>query len=711
MKQLSLQLKLQGIIAGISILGLSMLAFQDHHSFKNLDDEQKDSVRMAVDSAMDKIDRNLFERYGDVQAFASSESARSMDSERLNEFIADMVKIYSPVYEVMMVTDTKGNVIAVNSVDKVGKKVPREMLLGKNYSDEEWFKASVKDQIKVGSAFVEDFHFNEVVKNYTKTDGRVMSFSSPIREKDTGRIIGVWVNFMSWKDVVLKIIAAEEKAYEINKEIALHFVLLGKDGTFLHHPTESLVLKEKLAGFEEVKNGMKDNRYLRSTDSDVPSIKGEVFEASTASTGFESYPGNHWILQMEAPVDVPEKDFQFWMMIGSVVAVLLGNLVAAVYCFNMTKSLQRMIDRLTSGSQEVKETSSEIFSSADELAQATTEQAAALQETAASIEEMSAMTRKSAESADRSRQSSQQSQSTAISGKDAVQNMVHAIEDIKNSNTAIMGQVTDSNQRIAEIVKVIQEIGNKTKVINDIVFQTKLLSFNASVEAARAGEHGKGFAVVAEEVGNLAQMSGNAAKEIGDLLSSSLERVETIIKDSSDKVQRLITDSYTKVESGTTLAHECGGVLDKVVNSAEEVNGLINEISTASSEQTSGISEISKAINELNKVTQVNSAASQKSAQSATNLHQQADELFAVVNEMTMMVKGHPATDISGRQVHPSTRTVQPAPRALAPVKKLTAEKKFTSGPVAKPAEAQFTKKAAGSDFIPDENDPRFRDV
>lgn len=102
--------------------------------------------------------------------------------------------------------------------------------------------------------------------------------------------------------------------------------------------------------------------------------------------------------------------------------------------------------------------------------------------------------------------------------------MIHSITEISESNDRIMSQVADGNRKISEIVQVISEIGNKTKVINDIVFQTKLLSFNASVEAARAGEHGKGFAVVAEEVGNLAQMSGNAAKEISDMLNGSVSR-------------------------------------------------------------------------------------------------------------------------------------------------------------------------------------------
>ncbi|MHA0111674.1 methyl-accepting chemotaxis protein, partial [Klebsiella pneumoniae] len=79
----------------------------------------------------------------------------------------------------------------------------------------------------------------------------------------------------------------------------------------------------------------------------------------------------------------------------------------------------------------------------------------------------------------------------------------------------------DANSQLQSISNIIGEISAKTNIINDIVFKTQLLSFNASIEAARAGQHGRGFAVVAEEVGNLAQMSGNAAKEIRALLEDS----------------------------------------------------------------------------------------------------------------------------------------------------------------------------------------------
>ena len=93
-----------------------------------------------------------------------------------------------------------------------------------------------------------------------------------------------------------------------------------------------------------------------------------------------------------------------------------------------------------------------------------------------------------------------------------------------------------NENNVSQIVDLIREIEDKTKVINDIVFQTKLLSFNASVEAARAGEYGKGFSVVAEEVGNLAEMSGHASKEIEGLLSHSISQVENLSKQNHGQV-------------------------------------------------------------------------------------------------------------------------------------------------------------------------------
>lgn len=126
--------------------------------------------------------------------------------------------------------------------------------------------------------------------------------------------------------------------------------------------------------------------------------------------------------------------------------------------------------------------------------------------------------------------------------------MLNSIDEISQSNDSIADQTRQNNEKINEIVKLISDIGNKTKVINEIVFQTKLLSFNASVEAVRVGEYGKGFAVVAEEVGNLAnKMSGNAAKEISSLLDESQRKTAQIVKETESKVDELIKKFMKKL--------------------------------------------------------------------------------------------------------------------------------------------------------------------
>ena len=218
--------------------------------------------------------------------------------------------------------------------------------------------------------------------------------------------------------------------------------------------------------------------------------------------------------------------------------------------------------------------------------------------------------------------------------------MIKAIGDISTSNTEIMNQVNETNKEIENIVKIINEIGAKTKVINDIVFQTKLLSFNASVEAARAGEQGKGFAVVAEEVGNLAAMSGTAALEITNMLDGSIKAVETIVRGSKEKIGKLILNGKDKVEAGTRVAHECEEVLSEIVNSVASVSKMVIEISTASQEQAQGVYEITKAIAQLDKVTQQNTSNSAESADAAGSLSGQAKMLNSLVQKLVQTIEG-----------------------------------------------------------------------
>lgn len=217
---------------------------------------------------------------------------------------------------------------------------------------------------------------------------------------------------------------------------------------------------------------------------------------------------------------------------------------------------------------------------------------------------------------------------------------MESMKDINQGNQDILSQVEDSNKQINEILVMISEIGTKTKLINDIVFQTKLLSFNASVEAARAGENVKGFAVVAEEVGNLAQSSGNSAREISELLSESIGKVEGIIHDTTSKVESVSSLGRERVKTGQETAQKCSVVFDEIVKSFNQVSALVSEISNASNEQNVDMLDINKAMARLNVGTDKSTQMASESSQAATQLESRAKTLREVVQNIQRVIHG-----------------------------------------------------------------------
>jgi methyl-accepting chemotaxis protein len=380
-----------------------------------------------------------------------------------------------------------------------------------------------------------------------------------------------------------------------------------------------------------------------------------------------------------------------------------GGLVGwAFYSFffvtRIGKDFSKIIMQLLTDSQQMRGSVKDITDASNRLAQATTEQASALQETAASIEEMSAMIKKSAEGAHRSRDVAMKSRHVATKGKSSVDEMMVAIDDIHQSHAQIMQAIDQSHKEFSEIVRVISEIGQKTKVINDIVFQTKLLSFNASVEAARAGEHGKGFAVVAEEVGNLAQMSGNAAKEISNMLDGSVKKVEGIVNGTREKVNVLITQGRRKVDAGTSIAKICGEVLEEVVQHVSSLNLMVEEISTASQEQAQGITEITRAINQLDQVTHSNAITSQQTASAAIQLDAQTTSTLSYIDKLHEIVNGE------NYKMEKNYTSKISKPAALINISNQLKFKKNNDID-------SVTQMASGSESVPSHDDPRFKDV
>lgn len=341
------------------------------------------------------------------------------------------------------------------------------------------------------------------------------------------------------------------------------------------------------------------------------------------------------------------------------IAITLTSMgIAYVVIRKPVNHLSDLAQSLFTTADEVAAMSSEIAATSENLSSGATEQAAALQETSSAMEEMNAMVVRNSEGAQKSQEISFESQKSAENGKSVVGEMIHSIGQIDESNEQIMQQIEKSNLQIAEIVKVIQDIGTKTKVINEIVFQTKLLSFNASVEAARAGEHGKGFAVVAEEVGNLARMSGGAASEITQLLEGSIQKVEDIVNSTRTSVEALVSSGKEKVNRGTEVAQQCGQVLDELVISVQSVNEMVVQIAQGSQEQSKGVQEITLAMAQLNTVTQQNTAASQGSSHAAAQLSHQSEILRKSVLSVLETLSGKSEDQKTQTQFQPRVQNL-----------------------------------------------------
>lgn len=322
------------------------------------------------------------------------------------------------------------------------------------------------------------------------------------------------------------------------------------------------------------------------------------------------------------------------------IGMICGLSIGYFFALSIAKLLNEISASLNVGSDKIASFTSEITQASTSLSSSITQQAAALQQTTSAVEQTSASVMSNADNAKKSAEFSEHSKESVHIGKMAVEEVIKAIDQISHSIVEIKEEIEHNNKEISDIVNIINEIGNKTKVINEIVFQTKLLSFNASVEAARAGEHGKGFAVVAEEVGNLAAMSGNSAKEITELLESSTRQVAQTVENSKKRITALMLSSEGRVHAGTETAKRCNDALDEIMAQVHNVNRMVNEISSASNEQSQSIREITKAMSEIDSASHQNSSVSQQTRESANQLGDQVEDFRGLVIRLNTFIEG-----------------------------------------------------------------------
>jgi methyl-accepting chemotaxis protein len=264
----------------------------------------------------------------------------------------------------------------------------------------------------------------------------------------------------------------------------------------------------------------------------------------------------------------------------------LGELLMALA--EMRDSLLNTVSHMRQASDSIGTASAEIAVGNLDLSSRTEQAASNLQQTAASMEQLTSTVKNSADAARQANQLAASASEIAVRGGEVVGQVVSTME-----------QINHSSRKISDIIGT----------IDGIAFQTNILALNAAVEAARAGEQGRGFAVVASEVRSLAQRSAAAAREIKDLIGTSVG----------------------KVEQGSRLVGAAGQTMGEIVASVQRVTDIIGEITAAAGEQSEGIGQVNAAVTQLDQMTQQNAALVEESAAAAESLKEQAARLAHAV--------------------------------------------------------------------------------
>jgi hypothetical protein len=324
--------------------------------------------------------------------------------------------------------------------------------------------------------------------------------------------------------------------------------------------------------------------------------------------------------ELQGAVDQAEISGHAGMMTG--VALLVCALLSTIFFYfvlsGVSLSLRTTSSSLQQTSHRLLEMVEEAQVSSTQLRETANRQSSSSTETVVSMEQMKRLLSQTSMTSVNALRLSEASFREANDGKDLVQSLSDAMAQIERSNTEL--------EEVNQVVRLIRE---RTNVINEIVFKTQMLSFNANIEAARAGQHGLGFAVVATEMGNLADMSGKAAQQINELLDKSASKVETTVLRTKEKIG-----------NANELSARCYEFFKLLTDHSGQLKEMVDSISAASAEQNSGVDYVVNAMNDLNNTAAESDRMAQGIAMLADGLKTQGVNLAQAVDSLSLLVGG-----------------------------------------------------------------------
>jgi methyl-accepting chemotaxis protein len=656
------------LIISCLLMGILPLCLVGYLSFQRSRDALHENTAKALSQMaqnnMDKVDRLFSEREGDVSVFTLHPGALGTQKE-VTDTANEFMKAYN-FYDLMIIADADGKIIAANTITYDGKPVDTSSLIGRSVKGEEWFEKSIGGGLKQGDTYDGDLAEDKLVAEVTRSRGLSVNFSAPIFDKN-GKIARVWSNRVSWSRTTGDIMNyIKETGAKHGRTLSP--VLISKDGTVLYHEdsTQIFTLNTVKAGMECGKDAVAGNTGYSQEISKVTGLLSLFGYAH--SSGVYGFKGFGWSLLLKEPASEvaasAEQLRNFTIIVAGIAAVLIAVLAfllagsiarplkASVGLLErvaegdltqrmdvnsvdetgrMAIALNRTLDSLSDAMRSIGDNAKTLAAASEELTSVSHTLGSTSEETstqanvvAAACEQVSGNVQTVATGAEE----------MSASIKEIAKNSTDAVEV---ANTAV--KVTAAtNDTISKLGQSSAEIGEVVKVITSIAQQTNLLALNATIEAARAGEAGKGFAVVANEVKELAKETAKATEDIS-------AKIETIQSDTKNAVQAIAQIS------------EIIGRINDIQNSnagaVEEQSATTNEMSRNVAEAAKGSGEIAENIANV-------AQAAEGTTKAANDTLQAAQELARLSSALEHLVERFRFDKETARSAPPQIKNEKP---------------------------------------------------
>ena len=686
LRKLGLTPKLVGLLLVFGVIPMGVVAYIGFTATGSIEESAGHQFQMVSENIADKIDRNLFERYGDVQVFASNRILTERynwytadpASNQITQTMNDYVKT-SGIYYLTMFVDTEGDVIAVNSLDEKGNAIDTAFLYKKNFNEAAWFQALQAEQYTTAMPFtakgneistgtyIEDVHVDEDVKvAYPGDDGLTLGFSAPVYQD--GDLIGYWTNRAKFS-LVEEIFEQTYQELKHTNVPGAELTLLDDQGRILvdYDPgtqeTEALVhnLDTVFKKFNLAEKGVVMAQKAIAGESGFMNsfnAKKEISQVGgfTHLKGALGYPGMNWAILVRVPAD--EAAFE-------AVAIRRDIWLAVLVClgaiFPIGILIGRAVVRRVTPVVEIAEKAAQgdltgrvPVTSADELGQmgsafntflenlnAMIGQTAQVAHTVAAAAEELSVNGTQVSQASREQASQSTHVASAVEEMSATANemtrnaqvMAQTAQDL--SGTAMKGGEVVANsmrgmEAVASTMHVsadrIQVLGQRSQEIGEIIRVIEDIADQTNLLALNAAIE----AARAGEQGRGFAVVADEVRKLAERTGKATKEIAGVIETVQAGTKEAVTSmeaGTTEVQTGMDLVNEAGTRLNEIVDGVQKVTTMVQQLAGSIDEQTQATEQIAGGIQAVAGLSQQNEGSVEQVVVATSDLSRMATEL------------------------------------------------------------------------------------